>query len=434
MVGLGVSGRLDSILLRRSERNVYMGIPYYVASLLRAHKHIQQKCLPGTPLEVDCLGLDFNCFLHSYLRADNPIGSIVVAFHDLITNVVRAKKVYVAFDGLVPYAKMVQQRYRRMRKSNNEFGFDKHQISPGTPYMKELADTLRFMYPDVIVSDTLEPGEGEHKIFTWLRSLPENERKSTIIYGLDADLVVISLAQSFLSDIKLLREQETGEYQTLAISALRDVLPTDVPTFVRMSLQFGNDFLPNLAMFSLREDGYSRALYHLQKPPTARDERNVLLKRAKDTRVTASDGIALEARFACHLMDGVLDWEPVCYAYWKTCEWVYHYFTTSEVLDWDWVYPYPEAPLVTTLETYDRPTSFAWDAPVPSLTVKDQLEFILPEASLRQAGHSPRYPDELYDEESETRYPWMRKYAWECDPWISLPLGQLTSATEIHLP
>jgi 5'-3' exonuclease len=36
--------------------------------------------------------------------------------------------------------------------------------------------------------------KGEDKIFTWLRSLPESERKSTLIYGLDADLVVISLA------------------------------------------------------------------------------------------------------------------------------------------------------------------------------------------------------------------------------------------------
>ena len=207
-----------------------MGIPYYVASLLKAHRHISQKCLPGTPLEVDCLGVDFNCFLHAYLNAENPVGSIVVAFHDLVTNVVRAKKVYVAFDGLVPYAKMVQQRYRRMRRGETG-AFDKHQISPGTPYMREVADTLRFMYPELIVSDTLEPGEGEHKIFTWLRSLPTDERKTTVIYGLDADLLVIALAQSDLSAIKLLREQETGEYSTLDILALKAVLPTDVPTF-----------------------------------------------------------------------------------------------------------------------------------------------------------------------------------------------------------
>ena len=105
-----------------------MGIPYYVASLLKAHKHIQQVCVPGTPLNVDCLGIDFNCFLHGYIKAEDPIGSIIAALKVLLTDVVRAKRVLVAFDGLVPYAKMVQQRYRRMRKG--EMGdFDKHQIS-----------------------------------------------------------------------------------------------------------------------------------------------------------------------------------------------------------------------------------------------------------------------------------------------------------------
>ena len=146
-----------------------MGIPYYVASLIRSHKHIQQN-LGSDPLDVDVLGIDFNCFIHHYLNAENPIGSIVVALNELLTKTVRAKKVYIAFDGLVPYAKMVQQRYRRMRRGDTG-PFDKHQISPGTPFMKELAYTLKFMYPDIVVSDTLEPGEGEHKIFTWLRPI-----------------------------------------------------------------------------------------------------------------------------------------------------------------------------------------------------------------------------------------------------------------------
>lgn len=302
--------------------------------------------------------------------------------------------------------------------------------------MRDLADTMRFLYPNVTISDTLEPGEGEHKIFTWLRTLPADERKSTIIYGLDADLVVISLAQNWLSpNLKLLREQEKGEYQTLSITGLKDVLPCSVDEFVKMSLQFGNDFMPNLAMFSLREDGYSRALFHLHKAPTALDEKRVIMKRAKETdrRIVAPDGQALESRFACHLMDGVVNWEPVCYAYWKTWQWVYHYFTTSEVLDWMWTYPYPEAPLVSTLADYDRPESFTWEHPTPPFSVTDQLQFILPSESLATAGLPPKYPDELYDEATENRHPWMRRFAWECDPFVSLPLGPLTAVSEIHL-
>ena len=413
-----------------------MGIPYYVASLLRQHKHVQQDC-GNTLFDVDVLGIDFNCFIHKYLDASNPIGSIVVALHTLLTEVVRAKKVYIAFDGLVPMAKMVQQRYRRMRRQ--EAGeFDKHQISPGTPFMRELAYTLKFMYPEIIVSDTLERGEGEHKIFLWLRTLPDEDRRKICIYGLDADLVLISIAQSHLGDIHVLREKDKEPgFSTFSVSALKAVLPLDPETYVRMSVMcFGNDFMPNLAMFSLREDGYSRALYYANRQDANKDETNILLKRAKETdrKIVALDAHALEQRFACQLMDGVLNWEPVVHAFWKTFAWTLHYFKTSEVLDWNWYYPYPEAPLLQTMEDFPMTTEFVWENPEPTFTVEDQLQFILPEESLKKTGLAQKYPDELYDEQKENRHPWMRRYAWECDPYVSLPVGELTRITSYDLP
>lgn len=413
-----------------------MGIPYYVASLLRQHKHIQQDC-GNVALDVDCLGIDFNCFIHKYLKTDNPIGSIVVALSDLLTRIVRAKRVYIAFDGLVPYAKMVQQRYRRFRRQEAT-EFDKHQISPGTPFMRDLEETLRFMFPAAIISGTDEPGEGEHKIFTWLRSLPAAARRNICIYGLDADLVLIAMAQSDLGDIRVLREKEDEGFSLFSISGLKSVLPMDPDVFIRMSvLCFGNDFMPSLAMFSLREDGYPRAVHYFGHGKTledaARDEKKVILKRAKDTdrRVVASDGHAMEERFAAHFMDGVIDWEPPCYAFWKTFAWTLHYFKTSQVLDWSWYYPYPEAPLVSTLVDFDQPTKFVWEHPDPPFTVEDQLRFILPERSLGTAGHNSVFPDELYDEDKETRHPWMKRFAWECEPYISLPWNP-TTATAVR--
>ena len=418
-----------------------MGIPYYVASLLRQHKHIQQDC-GNAPLDVDCLGIDFNCFIHKYLKAENPVGSIVVALNDLLTNVVRAKKVYVAFDGLVPYAKIVQQRYRRFRRGEPA-DFDKHQISPGTPFMRKLEETLKFMYPEIVVSGTDERGEGEHKIFTWLRGTPAAERRNICIYGLDADLVLIAMAQSHLGDIRILREKEDEGFSVFSVSGLKAVLPVDCETFIRMSVMcFGNDFMPNLAMFSLREDGYNRALHYFRGgkglPAAAKDEKHILVKRAKETdrRVVSADGHAMEQRFAAHFMDGVVDWEPVCYAFWKTYEWTLHYFKTSEVLDWCWHYPYPEAPLLSTLMDYGEYTFFAWTHPEPPYTVEDQLRFILPEHNLKTAGRTAVFPDELYDEATETRHPWMKRFVWECDPYISLPWNPAfppTTVTEVRL-
>ena len=306
--------------------------------------------------------------------------------------------------------------------------------------MKDLAETLKFLYPNMTISGTDEPGEGEHKIFQWLRASPAEERKNICIYGLDADLVLIAIAQSHLGHIEIIREREDSGFATISIPALMEVLPVDPETYVRASiLLFGNDFLPNFAMFSLRKDGYPRAMHYLKGPglkAAAGDELKVLRKHAQesDRRIVSTDCHALESRFGIHLMDGVLDWEPVVYAFKKTYEWVLHYFKTSEVLDWTWYYPYPEAPLFATWDEFPVTTPFVWENPTPPYTVEDQLRFILPERSLRSAGLEPNIPDELYEEGVDSRHPWMKRFAWECDPYISVPLGQLTSAVEVRLP
>jgi hypothetical protein len=69
-----------------------MGIPYYVASLLRTHKQIQKHL--GTTFKVDLFAIDFNCFIHHALKAENPIGSIVVALYELMKIVEAKTSVY----------------------------------------------------------------------------------------------------------------------------------------------------------------------------------------------------------------------------------------------------------------------------------------------------------------------------------------------------
>jgi 5'-3' exonuclease len=338
--------------------------------------------------------------------------------------------VLIALDGLVPYAKIVQQRYRRMRKSEPTL-FDKNQISPGTPFMIELEDTLRFCFPECILSGTDEAGEGEHKIFKWLQAMEPSERQDILIYGMDADLVLISVAQSALGSIKLIRENRDSGYSTFDISALCKVLPIDPDDWVHMCIFcFGNDFMPNIAMFSLREDGYSRAVHFAKKNTlkgAVKDELKVILKRAKDEdrKFVAKDGHALESRMALHLMDGVLDWTKVEYAYEKTFEWTLHYFKTSDVLDWCWYYPYPEAPLFSSVtEKEERTLDFTWEHPTPPFGIKEQLDFILPGRGV--------FPDEFYDEGPDSRHMWMKAYTWETDPYISLPWNPATSLTRVQ--
>jgi 5'-3' exonuclease len=296
--------------------------------------------------------------------------------------------------------------------------------------MKELEDTLRYCFPECTLSGTDEPGEGEHKIFTWLRKMEPDDRKNILIYGMDADLVLISVAQSELGSIKLIRENRDSGYSTFDVTALCRVLPLPPEDWVEMCvLCFGNDFMPTIAMFSLREDGYGRAVHYMKTQSlegAADDELKVLMKRAKETdrRIVSRDGHVIESRMALHLMDGVLDWSKVVHAFEKTLEWTLHYFKTSEVLDWCWTYPYPEAPLLAALVEKPRNAGFTWDHPTPPFTIEDQLNFILPGRGV--------FPDELYEEGVDSRHPWMKSYAWETDPYISMPWNPMQAPTRVQ--
>jgi 5'-3' exonuclease len=159
-------------------------------------------------------------------------------------------------DGLVPYGKIVQQRYRRMRIKESGI-FDRNQISPDTPYMRELEQALRARFPYAIISGTNLEGEGEHKMIIELKKLTPERRRSICVYGLDADLILIALQHHKLSDphkFHLLRESaefndpklKTAEFASLNIWNLLKELPLRIDQYIALSiLCFGNDFMPN---------------------------------------------------------------------------------------------------------------------------------------------------------------------------------------------
>lgn len=441
------------IYLFLAKKRKGMGIPYYFASLLKAHKSAIQKCRMRR--DCDVLAIDFNCLIHRYLDEANPVTSIVAAVRTILDEIVNAKQIYIGSDGLAPYAKIVQQRYRRFRAAPTDAVFDRNQISPGTPYMKELEVAIRAQFPSAVVAGTDNPGEGEHKLFAWMKTLPAPSRKSIVVYGLDADLILLSLSQKELSDphnLFLLRESaefkdlspDRSGFCTLDVWKLATTLPVPFDAYIRLCiLCFGNDFLPNLALFSLREDGHSRAM-HLYKRAgypnlateagirkfltlAASEETRVLTDRVAaraipyESSIVTSDASHLEERLAVHLFDGNRNWEHIASSFWRTYTWTLQYFLTNRVPDWNWVYPYAEAPLVQTLLRYPIQTMLVPGDKTPSFSIAEQLACILPSGSLAKAGSKSLYADEFYVEEVDTRIPFMRRFRWESDPWMSVP-------------
>jgi 5'-3' exonuclease len=437
-----------------------MGIPFYFASLIKAHAGIVQTIKKNQPHEVDVFGIDFNCLIHRYLKDEEPILSVIEALDYILKNFCKAKQVIIALDGLVPYAKIVQQRYRRMRVKEPAT-FDRNQISPDTPYMRELEQAVQSRFPYAILSKTSQPGEGEHKLITEIKKIPEKLRKTICIYGLDADLIIICLKHSNLSlKMSLMREStefndpklKQAEFATLQVQTLLSQLPMPISQYAALSiLCFGNDFMPNLAMFSLREGGYDRALqlYEECKSPDllTKEGREMFLKycalkeigvlkerigmrkRPEEKSVMGKDSSLLSKKYGLHILDGVSNMAPVVEAYWKTFEWTMYYFDKSEPLNWDWVYPYSDAPLIIDIVKYKVPEPEN-TSPL-KFHVTNQLQFIMPKASLRTAKRKVVYLDEIHN---ETRNPWMKKHDWEMKPRISLPwhpTDQITSVCPV---
>jgi 5'-3' exoribonuclease 2 len=133
----------------------------------------------------------------------------------------------LALDGVAPRAKMNQQRTRRfcsarefeeqeeaMKQLNmavdREATWDHNQITPGTPFMSRLAISLRKYVKQkqetnihwknilVIIDDSSNPGEGEHKIMDYIRrwrvSANYNPNITHAVCGQDADLIHLGLA------------------------------------------------------------------------------------------------------------------------------------------------------------------------------------------------------------------------------------------------
>lgn len=218
--------------------------------------------------------------------------------------------VYIAIDGVPPRAKMQQQRYRRFaaawhremasatagEQGSCKYDWDTNAITPGTRFMIALESFLHAHVPQmeallgarVLVSGSSEPGEGEQKIFNFLRADACAESTVDVVYGLDADLILQAMMLQHVPEYAApVPPTPVGQLQSSSVQELcrrlwiyreardddgkeaREVLidvaqllvlmrrrhECDAPDFALLCVLLGNDFLPKLPCTSIGDGG-----------------------------------------------------------------------------------------------------------------------------------------------------------------------------------
>ncbi len=280
-----------------------MGIPAYFSYIIKNHNKIIQTL----QMNVDNLYLDSNSIIYdayNSLKKDN-ITNIELLEKTLIENTCKKiesyiklvqpkKRVIIAFDGVAPVAKLEQQRVRRHRtlfikQINNVFEksndiWSTSLITPGTPFMNKLNNYCRTYFKKdnyIYVFGSDEPGEGEHKIFEFIRN-NNHTNQNTLVYGLDADLIMLSLNHLPIhKNIYLFRETpdfirqldsrlDPNKTYTLNIPMLADAIINEIHLtnnkdkniinnrirdYIFLCFFLGNDFLPHFPALNIRTNG-----------------------------------------------------------------------------------------------------------------------------------------------------------------------------------
>lgn len=245
-----------------------MAIPRLYSHLALQWKGLVRDLCKGSTC-CDLLCIDLNSLLYSCLNeAKDELSFAQLVFDNIkhLTKLVScSKELYIAFDGVPPFAKFKEQAERRSgRTSSPKDGINPHVLSPGTKFIFDFQLKLEYQMKnfakegglEVIISNTSEPGEGEHKIMNHIKKRKDNK---VVIYGIDADLIVLGII-STCSDISLIREHiktkklplGTKKYQILSVKKLRSHLLEGYAVrdlkylfdIVLVIIMMGNDFTP----------------------------------------------------------------------------------------------------------------------------------------------------------------------------------------------
>jgi 5'-3' exonuclease len=292
-----------------------MGIPYYFSYLIKNHStiisnlddlhNIHNLFIDSNSLIYD--SLDFNKFENSSQFENYIIKNVIIKIEEIINIINPSENIYIAFDGVPPFAKINQQKNRRYKSAyqnrifNKKILWDTCAITPGTLFMTNLNNAIAIHFNkkffnlqgkqvNIILSLSNEHGEGEHKLFSYIRSSSCISEKNNVIYGMDADLFMLSLNHlKYTQNIYLYRETplfinlldkslNPNQKYIININYLGNIIVNEltiniltkdvkklydntyynkIEDYIFICFLLGNDFLPHFPALNIRLNGFT---------------------------------------------------------------------------------------------------------------------------------------------------------------------------------
>ena len=288
-----------------------MGIPSFFSHLVKDHPDCIREILHTDIIDnlyMDSNSIIYDCVhrIHEKYVDDDSFEELLCSdvmqkICEYIQQLKPTKRCIIAFDGIAPVAKLKQQRNRRYKSmiehsvneklSGNAIkSWNTSAITPGTNFMNKLMQFLKdnlnvnmFSLEELILSGSDEAGEGEHKIFKFIRDnkSPQFSQETHVIYGLDADLIMLTLNHLYISDnLYLFRETphfiaqidsslEADRLYNLDVPRLSIAIANEmgkhrvidkhnkyiINDYIFLCFMLGNDFMPHFPSINIRSHG-----------------------------------------------------------------------------------------------------------------------------------------------------------------------------------
>ena len=366
---------------------------------------------------------------------------------DLVTYVGPKKRLFLCVDGVAGSSKQSQQRSRRFKSAseNSDCDFDSCSITPGTELMhnlnshidyyirKRIHESNRWKNLQVIFSSEKVPGEGEHKAKQLFKRYGSDEERYCI-FGLDADLIMLSLAVK-RPNMYILRENMyvKNEMYFIDIGLFGKQLQRDLGTekstddFILLCFLMGNDFLPNIPSLEIITGGIPTILLVYKKmcrpygiltkdadirfdvfqqflQGCAEIEIESLFEKyrqrdkyfpdplmnaffGEDKSCVVDNQHPIEVDFDAyreryykeHFPENV-SVETICHEYLYGMQWIAHYYI-KKIPSWNWSYPYHYAPFLCDLQQYcETMCSVVYPSTAPSAPFQQLLSVLPPQS------------------------------------------------------